>query len=297
MLSSRVPEEARPRLVAAGATVALVLVIVLSPNGGSVEATGIFGSLRTSADVGVVISHRGGLESAPENTIPAFEQAIARGSVLETDIQLTADNVPVLMHDWTIDRTTTGSGPVWEHTYEELSRLDAGSWYSSDFAGVRVPTLEELLDLMQPHGTWAMLELKGSWTVEQCELVTDLIESYGVANRVILASFDLVTLQALSVAANDIPRLLIAREVNGDPAVLAKLSGAVGIVTSDRFISSRPDVVGRIQKAGLGVMVYTVNTETAWERAVKLGLDGIITDRPNEFGSWVESATASSAKY
>jgi len=279
-------------LVASAAAVALVLVVVLSPLGGSVNALGALGALRHPGTHGVVISHRGGLESVPENTLPAFEQAIARGGILETDVQLTADGVPILMHDWTLDRTTDGSGPVWEHTYAEIARLDAGSWYAPSFVGVRVPRLDELLSLMQPTSTWAMLELKGSWTPEQAQIVADLLQQYRVSDRVVLASFDLRTLQAVSIAANEIPRLLISREVNGNPETLAALSGAIGIVTSDRFIESRPDVVSRIQAAGLGVMVYTVNTEKGWERAVRLGLDGIITDRPTEFGSWVDASLA-----
>lgn len=292
MLSARVPRESRPRLVGSAAAAALVLVIVLSPTGGSVNALGALGAPRHPGTAGIVVSHRGGVESAPENTLPAFEQAIARGDILETDIQLTSDGVPILMHDWTVDRTTNGSGPVWEHTYADIARLDAGGWYAPSFAGARVPRLDELLRLMQPTSTWAVLELKGSWTAQQSRIVAELLEQYQVSDRVVLASFDIETLQALAVVANRIPRLVISREVNGDPRTLAALTGAIGIVTSDRFIESEPEIVARIQAAGLGVMVYTVNTEKAWERAVRLRLDGIITDRPAEFGSWATDSLA-----
>lgn len=232
--------------------------------------------------------------SAPENTIAAFERALTMGEiVLETDIQLTADDVPILMHDWTVDRTTNGSGPVWEHTYDELARLDAGVWYAPEFAGARVPTLAQFLALIQQFGARAILELKGSWTTEQAAIVGDLIDRYGVRDRVIVASFSLPTLQALSTAARDIPRILIAREVNGDPAILASLCGAVAIIVSEAFIASRPEVVSRIHGAGLGVMAYTMNTDASWELALALGVDGIITDRPLEFVAWADRAAAS----
>ncbi len=233
------------------------------------------------------------MSSAPENTIAAFERALTMGEiVLETDIQLTADAVPILMHDWTVDRTTNGSGPVWEHTYDQLARLDAGGWYASGFAGARVPTLEQFLALIQPSGARAILELKGSWTTQQAAIVGDLIDRYGVRDRVIVASFSLPTLQALSTAARDIPRVLIAREVNGDPAILASLCGAVGIIVSETFIASRPEVVSRIHNAGLVVMAYTMNTDASWKLALALGVDGIITDRPLEFVAWVDRAAA-----
>ncbi len=275
------------------AATAAVLGAALSPTPGTVQAAGVLGALRSPGEVGIVLSHRGDMGSAPENTIAAFERAITMGEiVLETDIQLTADDVPILMHDWTVDRTTNGSGPVWEHTYDELARLDAGGWYAPEFAGTRVPTLAQFLALIQPSGARAILELKGSWTNQQAAIVGSLIDRHGVRDRVVVASFSLPTLQALSEAAPDVPRILISREVNGDPAVLASLSGAVAIIVSEAFITSRPEVVSRIHSAGLGVMVYTMNTDASWELAIALGVDGIITDNPREFVAWADRTAA-----
>ena len=93
-----------------------------------------------------VVAHRGYRGSYPENTLVAFEAAIrANTDMIELDVSLTRDRIPVVIHDNTLDRTTNGSGPVSEHTLAELKELDAGSWFSTKFSGEAIPTLEELL--------------------------------------------------------------------------------------------------------------------------------------------------------
>ncbi len=274
--------------MAAATVVGLVLVIAVSPDSARGHVAGTFDALRSPGEAGFVAGHRGDKEGAPENTLPAFENAIASDSAfVETDIQLTSDGVPILMHDWTVDRTTNGTGPVWAMSYNDIITLDAGSWYGSKFVGTRVPTLEQLLLLLQPSSKSAILELKGSWTAAQARVVTDLIDSYDLGNRVLMASFDIMTLRALRDAAPEIARVVIARSVIGDPAVLAAACGAVAIVTSAGFIQADPDAVGRIHAAGLGVLIYTLNDADAWAQAVSLGADGLITDRPDTLTVWL----------
>ena len=283
---------ARP-LVAAFAAVALVVVIAVSPEAGAVHAASLFDSLRSPGQAGFVAGHRGDKDGAPENTLPAFELALDSDvAFVETDLQLTSDGVPVLMHDWTVDRTTDGSGPVWSMTYDQISRLDAGSWYSPEFADTRVPTLEQLLSLLQPTGKSAILELKGAWNAAQVQTVTDLLYGYGVHNRVILASFDIVTLRALAAVAADVPRVVITHAVVGDPAVLAEACGAIAIVTSLEYIRSDPTAVARIHAAGLGVLLYTLNNKDSWSEAVALGVDGLITDKPVKLDGWLARAAS-----
>ncbi|MDP3209067.1 MAG: glycerophosphodiester phosphodiesterase family protein, partial [Rhodoglobus sp.] len=115
---------------------------------------------------------------------------------------------------------------------------------------------------------------------------------HGLGDRVILASFDLMTLRALREAAPNIARVVISRSVTGDPAVLAEASGAVAIVTSAGFIESDPGAVSRIHNAGLGVLIYTLNDEDDWERAVALGADGLITDKPTKLAAWLSAPEA-----
>lgn len=275
-------------ITGAASALALLLVLVLSPSASDVQAANVFASLRQPGEAGFVASHRGDKEGAPENTLPAFELAIASDAeFVETDLQLTADGVPVLMHDWTIDRTTNGSGPVWAHTWAELSELDAGSWYSAEFADTRIPTLTDLLELVRPSGKRALLELKGSWNAEQLQAVAEQIHDNHLEQRVVFASFDIMSLRALEQVAADLPRMIITREVVGDPAILAATCGAVAIVTSQAFVEGDPGAVDRIHAAGLGVLLYTLNNEETWSEAISLGVDGIITDKPALFGDWL----------
>ncbi len=280
---------ARRPIAAALATTALVLVLAVTPTASDVKAASMFDSLRSPGQVAFIAGHRGEKVLAPENTLPAFQLAIdSSAEFVETDVQLTSDGVPIIMHDWTLDRTTNGSGPVWEWTAEQISALDAGSWFSPDFAGTRVPTLEQFLDLVWTSDKRAILELKGSWTREQTALVSQQVRTAGMEDRVLIASFDVVTLQAVAEVAPHLPRLIISRQVTGDPSILAALCGAVAIVTSKAFLEREPGAVDRIHEAGLGVLVYTLNDEKTWGEAIALGVDGIITDSPTELERWLD---------
>lgn len=268
-----------------GAVVMLVIVLVIAP--GTVHSATPFDTLRSPGQAGFIAAHRGG-GAAPENTLAALRSALdSPAEYVETDVQLTADGVAVLMHDWTVDRTTDGSGPVWSYTLDELSRLDAGSWFGAEFTGLRVPTLAQFLAMLAPSGKDAIIELKGAWNLSQAEGVADLLEATGLTDRVILASFSLTTLQNLREAADRIPRAIIAHSVNGDAADLAAACGAVAIITSRAFLESDPDAVERIHAAGLGVLAYTLNKADAWEQALALGVDGFITDDSVALDDWL----------
>ena len=261
--------------------VLVVAVLALAPTGTSVAAGDLFASLRQPGEPGFVAGHRGGEHAVPENTMAAFRLAIENGvDVLETDVQLTADGVPVLLHDWTLDRTTNGTGPIWEIDFARLATLDAG-------AGEHVPTLAEFLALLAQTGHRAMIELKGAWTPEQTRLVTAPIIALGLASHVLLASFDIVTLGALAETAPEIARIVILRQVVGDPTIVAGLTGAIAIATSRAFVERDPEAVDRIHTAGVGVLLYTLNDEDAWSQAVALGVDGIITDRTIGLQEWL----------
>lgn len=109
-----------------------------------------------------VCAHRGAMQSHPENTVAAFKEAIRLGAqMIEFDVRLTKDNELIIMHDETVDRTTNGTGFVSELTLSELRKLDAGSWKSKEFAGEKVPTLKEALQIM-PQNIWLNIHLKGN---------------------------------------------------------------------------------------------------------------------------------------
>ena len=274
----------------AGASALILVLGAMLAAPSTVQAAGALSSLRAPGEAGFIAGHRGGT-IAPENTLPAMRYALAGpAAFVETDLQLTADGVPVLMHDWTVDRTTNGNGPVWSMTFDELERLDAGSWVGEAYRNTRVPSFEQFLEIFRPSTKQAILELKGSWNAEQVAGLAASVYQHGVQDRVIFASFDLVSLQNLAKVAPDLARAIITREVVGDPAILAAACGALAIVTSEGFIQRDPDAVDRIHAAGLGVLLYTLNDESTWRAATDLGVDGIITDLPSELGSWLSAS-------
>lgn len=287
---ARTYRDARARRAALAATIitAITLALVLNVNVTRVHAAGAFSSLRAPGEAAFIAGHRGDKTVAPENTLEALGHALkSAADYVETDVQLTADGVPVLMHDWTVDRTTNGTGPVWNYRYEELSQLDAGSWFGKEFAGARVPSLEEFLNLLRWSTKNAILELKGSWTDPQVRVVADLIARHGVSDHVIIASFDIMTLQSLQRVSPELPGMLIVRDIIGDPGELAAAAGAVALVTSQKAITQNPGLVKRVHDAGLGILIYTLNDSEKWADAVSLGVDGIVTDRPAELGQWI----------
>lgn len=283
-----VTSPSRRPLAAAAASAGLVLVMMLGPEPAPVRTASLFGALHAPGDVSWFAGHRGGTEGAPENTIPAFERALRSGAAaIETDLQLTSDGVPVLMHDFTLDRTTDGTGAVWASSWKQVSALDAGSWYGPSFAGTRVPRLEDLLEMVRPTDKRVILELKGSWNDEQLRPVVEEIRSRGLGQRVMIASFDITSLAAAQRAAPELQRVVITRDVVGDPAVLAGTCGAVAILTGKDLLKGGPEAVERIHDAGLGVVLYTLNSATTWTTAIAFGVDGIITDTPLELDRWL----------
>ena len=146
-----------------------------------------------------VAAHRGFSAAYPENTMPAFQAALALGvDQLETDVRVTADNELVLIHDDTLWRTTNGEGKVCDHTLEEIRRLDAGSYMGEQFKGTQVPTLLEFMELVKDHPTITLdIELKEYPTergnevraYEVCDRVLAIIDAYGFTDRVVLNTF------------------------------------------------------------------------------------------------------------
>jgi len=279
----------RTRTISASAlAAALVLLIVLSASPARVHAESVFGTLRSPGQPALIAGHRGDRSAAPENTLPALQGALdSTMDFVETDLQLTADGVVVLMHDETVDRTTDGSGAVADLSYAQIRALDAGTWYSPQFAGVTVPTLEEFLGVFAGSSKQALLELKGFWTVDQVRLVANQVNASGTQHRVTFASFDFTTMMNLRTAAPSIPRVIIQRMLPADPVALAEHFRAIAILTSPASIEADPTAVAAMHEAGLGLLLYTLNSRQRWSEALALGVDGIVTDKPSNLDEWL----------
>lgn len=141
------------------------------------------------------VNHRGYCVDAPENTLPAYRLSKLKGfHYVETDIRFTSDNVPVLIHDATIDRTCIGSGSVNQFRFDEIQSLDFGGWKSEDFIGTKIPSLAEFLALCRDIDLYPYLELKAG-TKTQVESVVNLVEEYGLQDKVFYISFSLTLLE------------------------------------------------------------------------------------------------------
>ncbi|PWB96274.1 glycerophosphodiester phosphodiesterase [Salinibacterium hongtaonis] len=278
----------RRGMTASAMTLGLVLVPILGPAAERSTAATMFGTLRAPGEPALIAGHRGDRSTAPENTIAALTAALAGPMVfVETDVRLTSDGVPVLIHDETVDRTTNGTGRVDEMTFAELRSLDAGSWFSSVHSGEHIPSLEEFLDLLAESRKKAMIELKGVWSPEAVSLVDSLLAESGMRSRVVLASFEPETLAAAQSHAPSVERAILGREMLTDPVAEVSAVGAIALITNAKVLAANPGLVDSLHDVGLGVLIYTLNEEQSWAEALAMGVDGIITDTPSSLDGWL----------
>ena len=227
-----------------------------------------------------IIGHRGASGHAPENTLAAFKKAVSLGATfIETDLQLSRDARFVAIHDETLDRTTNGQGKVHDQTLVALRRLDAGSWFGSEYTGERIPTLEEILEFSKKNDVVFYLELKpsGSWGGEHA-LIGALRESGEVA-RVMVISFDPGILASLRKIE---PTLMTGVLYDGklpDPQKSATEVGARQIVVRGDLVT--PAMIEQARKRDLQVVCWTVNHPAHIRMLVAAGVDGIMSDYPD----------------
>lgn len=227
-----------------------------------------------------VIAHRGASGTCPENTLPAFRRAVEVGApMIELDVQLTRDGYPVVIHDRTLDRTTSGRGAVRRRTLAEIAALDAGRWFAPGFAGTQVPMLGEVLAAIPIR---INVELKAVRDDGLERRVLETVETAGALARVIFSSFDpssLGRLRALSRSAelailwsggSIVRALAVAERVGARSVHLRKGRGA-------------PAAIAAGHAAGLAVRVWTVNAPTDFARLTDAGADGVFTDHPERF--------------
>jgi glycerophosphoryl diester phosphodiesterase len=220
-----------------------------------------------------VVAHRGASREAPENTLSAIRLAIAQGvDACEVDVQATADGVLVLLHDEDLARVARDLRPVWGLSYAEVQRLEAGSWFSPDFAGEPIPRLEQVLDLARGH---IALNLELKFTGPDQDLarrVADLVLAAGMGGSCLLTSQSLPGLRPAQTLG--IPIGWVVESDPGDPATLDldALSLQAHLAT--------PALVSTCRRAGVETHVWTVNREAEMRRLIDLGVTAIITDAP-----------------
>jgi len=236
-------------------------------------------------EVPFLIAHRGYSSVAPENTLAAFEAAIDAGAeILECDVQLTADGVPVIVHDRTVDRTTNGSGAVRDLSWSAIAELDAGyaARFGAAYSGQRVPRLDDLFDLARGRAA-VFVEIKPEAVTERVDGVeaqlveaarrTDMLDSVGVL------SFAPVALQRVRPLAPQLPLGLVFHWWRHRRLVEEAL--AIGV---DYLIAYTPrllqhaEIVSRAHAEGLRVGAYVADSVAAVAGLLQAGVDGIATN-------------------
>lgn len=216
----------------------------------------------------LLISHRGASHYEPENTLRSFSRALDMGSsVIEFDVRKSLDGHLVVIHDRTVNRTTDGKGAVSGKTLVELRSLDAGR-------GERIPTLEEVLETFAGR-CGLVVELKEKGTEEK---TVSLIRMHGLARDVIVVSFREDCIRTVRELDHAIPTGLIT--VFGFGCVNKALSlGCRAVATNQRFMTRR--IASDARRKGLFVCCWTVNSTERAEKLARMGLDGVITDKPD----------------
>jgi glycerophosphoryl diester phosphodiesterase len=232
----------------------------------------------------LVIAHRGASAAAPANTIAAFEKAVALGADgIEFDVHLSAEGVPVIIHDYTVDTTTDGSGLVSEMTLAQLKQLDAGTHFDPAFAGERIPTLEEVL---RAFGGRLLLNIELKTTSKRDNglerAVIALVEEHGLASRVLFSSFNPLSLRRAKKIAPHIPVGLLYSpdlELYLRRAWLAFLFPHEARHPEHTMVDAR--YMAWARRRGYRVNAWTVDDPDEMRRLIDLGVDGIITNVPD----------------
>lgn len=238
-----------------------------------------------------IIAHRGFSSRAPENTVAAINLAMESGvDMIEVDIAQSRDQIPVLFHDELLDRTSNGSGLVKKHSISRLRKLDAGSWFSKSYSNEKIPSLEEVIAMVDGR-TRLLLEVKKGNTyypnIE--ENIAAILKSHSAEDWCIIQSFDNNVLRTFR---ERFPTLTLHKLVTGNiPVVPLHIDNRIrlgniyrykhvsSINVNHRLLNGRK--VRRIQKRGQMVYAWTVNEEEDMKRMIRIGVNGIITDYPD----------------
>jgi glycerophosphoryl diester phosphodiesterase len=234
-------------------------------------------------------AHRGGRRWAPENTLASFKRSVDLGvDGVELDIHKCKSGELVVIHDDTVDRTTSGKGAVKSMPWSELSQLDAGSWYDKSFAGEKLPLLQQVLDMVA--GRLAInVEIKNCPT-DYPGIDDDLIkmlDAYPYPERIVISSFDHKIIYAISNKTKKYKLAMLGNSIICDLAAYADKVGAK--CWNPEFDCVRDDSMKAAHDHGLEVNTWTVNKPEDWQRACDLKVDTIITDDPEGLKIFLQS--------
>ncbi len=226
-----------------------------------------------------IIAHRGGSGLAPENTLAAYARAIEIGAdYFELDVWLSKDDSLMVMHDESISRTTSGSGTIPTMSYEQLRSVDAGAWFGAEFAGQKIPTLTEALDLAlaAPYRVGVVIEIK-STAVTVVDKVVAAVQKRGMQDRVIISSFTFAHL---------------SKSKQIDPSIPVQLFGAITLANIKQVSDIGGEWVGTNGTTTQALLdstharkmmmnKWTIDSAAEMITLINIGVDAITTNYPN----------------
>lgn len=247
----------------------LLIYLVFAFNKSPFEKIAVFHETQITA-------HRGASAAAPENTMAAFSLAMNNlADSIELDVQLTKDGKIIVMHDSSAKRTTGTDRLISDMTLKEVKQLDAGSWFSEEFKGEKVPSLEEVLELVSGKIN-LNIEIKNTdRSDEMAEKLVELLHKYNMVNNVVVTSFDKDVL--LKVKERE-PGVQVGYILSVAYGNFYEIEGVDFFSMNASFLSKR--VVEEIHNSGKQVHAWTVNSETSIRNLANMGVDAIITDEP-----------------
>ena len=244
-----------------------------------------------------VIAHRGISGRYPENTLLAFQKAIDVGSDwIELDVQTTADGMVFVSHDGTADRCTDGHGPFKTKTWAEIKQLDAGSWMGQEFAGTRIPTLEETLDFMGDGRIRICIEIKGETTADNLRTAygtVRILQQRNFLRHVVVSSFSHETLRTLKTWEP-----LIATSLDPDPqdGSLSPWELCQQVLRFNvnamqhTYTTLTSELIDEAHQHGFSLWAWTVNKPEDMRRVISMGVDAIMTDYADVLKPLVDEA-------
>jgi len=230
-----------------------------------------------------IIAHRGASKYAPENTMPAFVLAYRMGAHgIETDVQLTKDDVPVLIHDENVKRTTDGYGYIRDFTYRDLKNLDAGGWFSNEYTGTNILTLDEFLKWAENKPLYLNIELKNN-KIDYRHLenyVYERVDYYRLLNRTTISTFNPKSIKRLKQYNHRVGvALLISKRTENIISIVKELGGSALHI---KYNVLHKRLVEESRKNNVPLSVFTVNKKMRMIRCLTYQVSGIFTDIPDK---------------
>lgn len=229
-----------------------------------------------------IVAHRGSAYYAPENTLAAVHKGILLGAhLVEVDVQLTADDEVVVLHDHKLDRTTNGSGPVRDAVLDDVLRLDAGGWFDASFRGEGVPTLAQTLAFAKAHDARVIVDVKSvpERSARTTQRTLETIRDAGMETAAIFASFSADAVSTCVTFAGP-ECALISRGPGTGVQIVAQTRQLGAPTLLLRHDLATAQTMAEAHAAGIRVFVWTLNDPDQWDPVIALGVDGVITDRP-----------------